>query len=83
MSEPLRICRGCGCTDLQACPGGCAWVLLDIGRPSGICSQCAEEVAWEPEMMMEIICSDTAEVFDRWGVAYRIDADALARWGIG
>jgi len=26
----LRICRGCGCTDLHACPGGCSWALLDL-----------------------------------------------------
>lgn len=33
-------CRVCGCTDLAACPGGCAWVgdPLLIG---GLCSACA------------------------------------------
>lgn len=28
-------CEACGCTDAQACPGGCHWV-----RP-GMCSACA------------------------------------------
>ena len=27
-------CRVCGCTDLQACPGGCCWVQPDL------CSAC-------------------------------------------
>ncbi len=44
----LRICRGCGCTDLHGCQLGCCWVLLDIATPSGICSQCAEEMDWDP-----------------------------------
>lgn len=29
-------CRGCGCTDTQACPGGCAWVEKDL------CSACIQ-----------------------------------------
>jgi hypothetical protein len=31
----MRSCRICGCTDLQACPGGCHWVAPDL------CSACA------------------------------------------
>lgn len=45
----LRICRGCGCDDDHACitdNGPCAWVLLDIDSPTGICSACAEEIGW-------------------------------------
>lgn len=34
-----RTCRGCGCTDLRACPGGCYWVRPDF------CSACADEQA--------------------------------------
>lgn len=30
----VRKCRQCGCTDLRACPGGCAWVTEDL------CSRC-------------------------------------------
>lgn len=33
----LRECRECGCTDQQACPGGCHWVEEDL------CSQCADK----------------------------------------
>ena len=36
--KTVEICRGCGCTDEVACPGGCWWV-----RP-GACSNCAETV---------------------------------------
>lgn len=31
----IRACRECGCTDEDACPGGCAWIEPDL------CSQCA------------------------------------------
>jgi len=30
-----RVCRGCGCTQDRACPGGCSWVEIDL------CSACA------------------------------------------
>ena len=30
-----RRCRSCGCTDEQACPGGCSWTAPDL------CSVCA------------------------------------------
>ena len=32
--QVTRVCRGCGCTDGRACPGGCHWVEADL------CSQC-------------------------------------------
>lgn len=32
------VCRECGCTDLEACPGGCWWVEPDL------CSACASGV---------------------------------------
>ncbi|QZI85818.1 hypothetical protein HXXDennis_15 [Xanthomonas phage HXX_Dennis] len=30
-------CRGCGCTDTQACPGGCHWVDVEL------CSACVQD----------------------------------------
>jgi len=39
VEEPLfdtRTCRVCGCTDEDACEGGCEWVEDDL------CSRCAE-----------------------------------------
>jgi hypothetical protein len=32
--EALRVCRVCGCSEFNACPGGCAWVEEDL------CSTC-------------------------------------------
>ncbi len=31
------VCRVCGCTDVAACPGGCAWV----DRKHTLCTACA------------------------------------------
>ena len=31
-----RRCRVCGCTQFNACPGGCYWIEEDL------CSQCVE-----------------------------------------
>jgi hypothetical protein len=28
------VCKGCGCTDSNACPGGCSWATRDL------CSRC-------------------------------------------
>lgn len=50
--DTFRTCRGCGCTDDHACPGGCSWVLLDIDQESGICGTCAEELEWDPVLMI-------------------------------
>lgn len=57
-----RICRGCGCTDGRACPGGCAWVLLDVRTPTGVCSECAEEMEWEPEVLAYATCDVAAKI---------------------
>ena len=47
-NEPeLITCRGCGCDDDHACVDErgrpCAWVLLDLGSATGVCSTCAIE----------------------------------------
>lgn len=34
----VDTCRLCGCTDLSACPGGCAWA----NRARTICSTCLD-----------------------------------------
>jgi hypothetical protein len=47
-------CRGCGCDDDHACvtrEGPCAWVLLDIDMPTGVCSACAIRVGWDMREM--------------------------------
>jgi hypothetical protein len=38
----VRACRVCGCTDAQACPGGCSWAGADL------CSACVSAPQGEP-----------------------------------
>jgi hypothetical protein len=33
-----RVCVHCGCSDLQACPRGCSWVIQHEHAPTGVCS---------------------------------------------
>lgn len=66
--DPFRICRGCGCTDDRACPGGCTWALLDyalvcdevLPAPSGICSTCADAMDWHMVTMANFLCPEAA-----------------------
>jgi hypothetical protein len=45
--EGITVCAGCGCTDLQACPGGCSWLAADHQAGTGICSRCPSAMtAW-------------------------------------
>jgi hypothetical protein len=41
MLTPIATCRGCGCTDIRACPGGCSWASVNRRRRTGLCSRCA------------------------------------------
>ena len=36
----VATCKGCGCTDLQACPGGCWWIAVSYALGEGISSSC-------------------------------------------
>lgn len=36
-------CVGCGCTDSQACFGGCYWLKVDRKKRRGVCSSCPEK----------------------------------------
>jgi hypothetical protein len=50
-TSTIYTCRGCGCDDMNACvtdDGPCAWVLLDVETPTGVCSCCAWDVGWHP-----------------------------------
>jgi hypothetical protein len=47
-----RTCRGCGCDDDHACitdTGPCAWVLLDVDGPTGVCTACAGFMGWHQD----------------------------------
>jgi hypothetical protein len=41
------VCRGCGCTDSYACPGGCTWVP-DPEMLGDLCSACAPAISTDP-----------------------------------
>jgi hypothetical protein len=48
----LRTCRGCGCSDNDACitdAGPCCWIAMDIAWPTGVCSACAFEAHFDRE----------------------------------
>jgi hypothetical protein len=36
----MTTCIGCGCTDDEACPGGCYWVAISPSERAGACSEC-------------------------------------------
>lgn len=47
-----RVCRSCGCSEDDACDGGCVWVETPAEEPlTGLCSACADEerAAGEPD----------------------------------
>jgi hypothetical protein len=35
-----RTCVHCGCTDSNACAGGCGWAIKHQATLTGVCSQC-------------------------------------------
>jgi ParB/RepB/Spo0J family partition protein len=41
-----RVCRGCGCSELEPCHGGCHWVE-DPDRVGDLCSRCLEDIEEE------------------------------------
>lgn len=43
----VRACRVCGCTDAEACEGGCSWVDLDL------CSSCLQVTPHEQHAARE------------------------------
>ena len=52
-----RFCRGCGCDDDHACvtdDGPCAWALLDVMMPTGVCTACADRLGWNMRAMATI-----------------------------
>jgi len=61
----LRICRGCGCDDNHACitdDGPCAWALIDLVTPTGVCTACAMELAWHPIVLLNVGREDEPEL---------------------
>lgn len=40
-------CIECGCTESQACEGGCSWAVLEASIGYGVCSRCVASNAWQ------------------------------------
>jgi hypothetical protein len=83
--NPLRICRGCGCTDDRACPGGCSWVLLDFDyQPGHALTSLGKALAVLPAIRVvplpSGICSRCAEDFE-WD--FTLMASAIDRSAVG
>jgi hypothetical protein len=38
--EDESQCIVCGCTDMAACPDGCAWAVVDRACGVGVCTAC-------------------------------------------
>ena len=62
---PKRMCRGCCCTEHNACVvqtddglRGCAWVMLEVGEPTGLCDTCAVEFEWDQLLMRDAFTLD-------------------------
>jgi hypothetical protein len=36
----MTTCIGCGCTDEEACDGGCSWIAKSVSERAGLCSSC-------------------------------------------
>jgi hypothetical protein len=52
-----RTCRGCGCTDSNACVVNgiaCSWILLDVHTPTGVCTVCALDLDYDPAALATI-----------------------------
>ncbi len=46
----VSTCVHCGCDDLHACAGGCAWARVDRDLGVGVCTCCTDKVMvahWE------------------------------------
>lgn len=53
-------CVRCGCTDDEACPGGCSWVA---GGMVDVCSACAGP---EPVLLEGCVCGEHVHCPDGW-----------------
>ena len=42
-AQAEQVCRQCGCTQYNACPGGCGWAEIDL------CSSCAAQQSRIPD----------------------------------
>lgn len=70
-----RRCRECGCTDTQACPGGCFWVDNDL------CSRCHDDAqsAPPPAISIEQLKNDAVRIKKAEGIQHARALDKAAQ----
>jgi ParB/RepB/Spo0J family partition protein len=54
-------CIKCGCTDSNACAGGCAWLAHDAHTEQGVCSRCAATIAEATAMLDAFLASGVVD----------------------
>lgn len=54
-SKGKLVCKGCGCTEEAACPGGCYWVSFDPPVCS-VCHAAAEDMAGAVSLYGDELC---------------------------
>lgn len=75
------ICKHCGCTDEQACVGGCSWVLV-LNKDVGVCSNClikpkqlgklVESLISDPDVdALELAAVDSDDHAQTWQIFLR------------
>lgn len=63
MQTEERKCRVCGCTQNNACQGGCYWIDIDLCSQCAICEHCGQEASdmYKCELCGKITCIDCGE----------------------
>ena len=68
----MTTCIGCGCTDEEACDGGCSWIAVSEGERAGLCSACGlgaigavdvDEAVWACEQAEQEWAEEDADQF--------------------
>ena len=66
-------CVVCGCTDSQACDGGCAWHWVDREAGRGLCTSCED-----PGEVRYIVNTATKEIHSQEGLTEECNTDDIA-----
>ena len=71
MKNDERKCRVCGCTQNNACPGGCYWVEEDLCSQCAVCEICGhtgkDYDIFKCDGCGKLACDDCGEHFDNSG----------------
>jgi hypothetical protein len=56
-TNTVAECVVCSCTDLEACEGGCSWLVVDREKRVGVCSSCAPNKKQAIKMLKETVAA--------------------------